>query len=120
VRGAAPSSGAGIAITWLWGFMSTIRSCKIGNANSLSNGNAVDRKIEGLLRDRCIDRNGPTSVLAMSPLRWLLLEEFVEKRRRFIRDANDFVRCLTIKFKIELSPGLAVIPVGAMFEFAPP
>ena len=48
------------------------------------------------------------------------LEEFVEERRRFIRDADDLVRCLTIEFEIELGPGSAVIPVGEMFEIAPP
>ena len=49
-----------------------------------------------------------------------MLEEFVEERRRFIRDADDLVRCLTIEFEIELGPGLAVIPVGEMFEITPP
>src|SRR5882757_6622481 len=48
------------------------------------------------------------------------LEECAEERRRFIRDADDLVRCLTIEFEIELSTGLAVIPVGEMFELAPP
>ena len=48
------------------------------------------------------------------------LEEFAEERRRFIRDADDLVRCLTIEFEIELGPGLAVIPVGEMFELVPP
>src|SRR6267378_2652955 len=48
------------------------------------------------------------------------LEEFAEERRCFIRDAGDLVRCLTIEFEIELGPRLAVIPVGEMFELAPP
>ena len=48
------------------------------------------------------------------------LEEFAEERRRVIRDAGDLVRCLTIEFEIELGPGLAVIPVGEVFELAPP
>ena len=48
------------------------------------------------------------------------LEEFAEERRRFIRDADDLVRCLSIEFEIELGSGLAVIPVGEMFELAPP
>ncbi len=43
-----------------------------------------------------------------------------EERRRFIRDADDLVRCLTIEFEIELGRGLAVIPVDEMFELAPP
>ena len=47
-------------------------------------------------------------------------EEFAEERRRFIRDADDLVRCLTIEFEIEPGSGVAVIPVGEMFEFAPP
>ena len=50
----------------------------------------------------------------------IALEEFAEERRHFIRDAGDLVRCLTIEFEIELGPGLAVIPVGEMFELAPP
>ena len=49
-----------------------------------------------------------------------MLEEFVEKRRRFIRDADDLVRGLTVEFEIELGPGSAVIPVGEMFEITPP
>jgi hypothetical protein len=50
----------------------------------------------------------------------ITLEEFAEERRRFIREADDLVRYLTIEFEIELGPGLAVIPVGEMFELAPP
>jgi hypothetical protein len=46
------------------------------------------------------------------------LEELVEERRRFIRDANDLVRCLTIEFEIELGLGSAVIPVSETFELA--
>src|SRR3981081_4061148 len=48
------------------------------------------------------------------------LKESAEERRRFIRDADNLVRCLTIEFEIELGPGLAVIPVGEMFELVPP
>ena len=51
--------------------------------------------------------------------RLVALEEFVEEGRRFIRDADDLVRCLTIEFEIELGPGLAVIPGGEMFEIVP-
>src|SRR5882757_4188496 len=50
----------------------------------------------------------------------LALEEFAEERRRFIRDSDDLVRCLTIEFEIELGPGPAVIPVGEVFELALP
>jgi hypothetical protein len=49
-----------------------------------------------------------------------VLEEFVKERGRFIRDADDLVRCLAIEFEIELGPGLAVIPGGQMFEITPP
>ena len=52
--------------------------------------------------------------------RLVKLEETIEKCRRFIRDADDFVRCLAIEFEIELGLRLAVIPVGKLFEFAPP
>jgi hypothetical protein len=48
------------------------------------------------------------------------LQESIEKRRRFIRDADDFVRCLEIEFEIELGFRLAVIPVSKVFELAPP
>jgi hypothetical protein len=41
-------------------------------------------------------------------LHTIYLEEFAEERRRFIRDADDLVRCLTIEFEIELGAGLAV------------
>ena len=47
------------------------------------------------------------------------LEESAEERRRFIRDADDLVRCLTIEFEIELGLGSTVAPVGKMFELAP-
>ena len=48
------------------------------------------------------------------------LEEPGEECCRFIRNADDLVGCLTIEFEIELGGGLAVIPVGEKFEFAPP
>jgi hypothetical protein len=52
--------------------------------------------------------------------RVVTLEESIEKRRSFIRDADDFVRCLAIELEIELGFRLAIIPVGKLFEFAPP
>src|ERR671910_3900593 len=48
------------------------------------------------------------------------LEECAQEHRRFIRDADNLVRRLAIKFEIELGPGPAVAPVCEMFEFAPP
>src|SRR5438445_10517795 len=48
------------------------------------------------------------------------LKESAEERRRFIRDADNLVRCLTIEFEIELGFGSTVVPVGKKFEFAPP
>jgi hypothetical protein len=48
------------------------------------------------------------------------LEESIEKLRDFIRDADDFVRCLAIEFEIKLGFRLAIIPLGKFFEFAPP
>jgi hypothetical protein len=45
-------------------------------------------------------------------------EELSEERRRFTRNADDLVRCLAMKFEIELVPGLAVIPVVEMFVTA--
>jgi len=48
------------------------------------------------------------------------LEASVEKRRRFIRYADDLVRCLAVEFEIELGFRLAIIPVGKVIEFAPP
>jgi hypothetical protein len=48
------------------------------------------------------------------------LKESVEERRRFVRDADDLVRCLTIEFEIELGLGSTVVPVGKKFELAPP
>ena len=47
------------------------------------------------------------------------LKEPAEERRRFIRDADDLVRCLTIEFEIEFRLGSAVVPVGKKFELAP-
>jgi hypothetical protein len=48
------------------------------------------------------------------------LKEPAEERRRFIRDADNLVRCLTIEFEIELGLGSTVAPVGKKFELAPP
>src|SRR5437588_5795954 len=48
------------------------------------------------------------------------LKELAKKRRRFIRDADNLVRCLTIEFEIELGLGSTVAPVGKTFELAPP
>jgi hypothetical protein len=39
------------------------------------------------------------------------LKESAKERRRFIRNAGDFVRCLTIEFEIELGLGSTVVPV---------
>src|SRR5437867_8001381 len=50
----------------------------------------------------------------------LSLKESAEECRRFIRDANDLVSCLTIEFEIELGLGSTVVPVGKKFELAPP
>src|SRR5258707_15802598 len=43
-----------------------------------------------------------------------------EERHRFIRDADNLVRCLTIEFEIELGLGSTVLPVGKKSELAPP
>ena len=48
------------------------------------------------------------------------LKESAEKRRRFIRDADDLVRCLTIEFEIELGLRSTVVPVRKKFELFPP
>ena len=50
----------------------------------------------------------------------LSLKESAEERRRFIRDADDLVRCLTIEFEIEFGLGSTVVPVGKKFELASP
>ena len=47
-------------------------------------------------------------------------KECAEERRRFIRDADNLIRCLTIEFEIELGLRSAVVPVGETFELAPP
>jgi hypothetical protein len=48
------------------------------------------------------------------------LKEPGEERRRFIRDADNLVRCLTIEFEIELGLGSTVLPVGKNSQLAPP
>src|SRR5881227_4257609 len=48
------------------------------------------------------------------------LKESAEERRRFIRNADDLVRCLTIEFEIELGLGSTVVPVGKKLELASP
>jgi hypothetical protein len=47
-------------------------------------------------------------------------EESKEVRRRFIRNADDFVRCLTIELEVELGLGSTVVPVGKTFELGSP
>jgi hypothetical protein len=44
------------------------------------------------------------------------LKEFAEERRRFIRDSDDLVRCLTIEFEIELGLRSTIVPVPKKFE----
>src|SRR5437667_1310827 len=48
------------------------------------------------------------------------LKEPAEECRRFIRDAGNLVRCLTIEFEIELGFGSTVVPVRKKSELAPP
>ena len=48
------------------------------------------------------------------------LKESAKERRRFVRDADNLVRCLTIEFEIELGLGSTVVPVGKKFELTPP
>jgi hypothetical protein len=48
------------------------------------------------------------------------LKESAEERRRFIRDADNLVRCLTIEFEIELGLVSTVVPVGEKFKLAAP
>jgi hypothetical protein len=48
----------------------------------------------------------------MSHAEILSLKESAEDRRRLIRDLSDLVRCLTIKFEIELGLGSTVVPVA--------
>ena len=47
------------------------------------------------------------------------LKEPAEERRRFIRDADNLIRCLKIEFQIELGLGSTVVPVGKKSELAP-
>src|SRR5438067_6645854 len=56
----------------------------------------------------------------VSTSRSAALKESAEERRRFIRDADNLVRCLTIEFEIELGLGSTVVPIGKRFELAPP
>jgi hypothetical protein len=48
------------------------------------------------------------------------LKESAEERCRFIRDADNLIRCLTIEFEIKLGLGSTVVPVGKKFELTPP
>src|SRR5438552_17604769 len=48
------------------------------------------------------------------------LKESAEERCRFLRDADNLVRCLTIEFEIELGLGSTFVPVGKKSELAPP
>ena len=54
----------------------------------------------------------------VSEIRWL--KESAQECCRFIRDANDFVRCLAIEFKIKFGFGAIVVPVAKTFQFAAP
>ena len=48
------------------------------------------------------------------------LEESIEECRRLVRDADDFVRCLAVEFKIEFGFRASIIPVRKLFELAAP
>src|SRR6266487_2460058 len=58
--------------------------------------------------------------LFMARIEILSLKESAKEQRRFIRDADDLVGCLTIKFEVELGLGSTVVPVGKKFQLAPP
>src|SRR6478672_118058 len=46
------------------------------------------------------------------------LKESAKERGRFIRNADNLVRCLPIEFEIELGLRPAVVPVGKRLQFA--
>ena len=48
------------------------------------------------------------------------LKESAQECCRFIRNANDFVRCLTIEFEIEFGLGSIVVPVAKTFQLTAP
>src|SRR5689334_14076862 len=48
-----------------------------------------------------------------------MLEKPPQECRRFIRDADDLVRCLAIELEVELGLRPTVVPVGKGFELAP-
>src|SRR5947207_15622964 len=48
------------------------------------------------------------------------LKESAQESCRFIRDANDFVRCLAIEFEIEFRFRPIVVPVAKTLQFAAP
>ena len=48
------------------------------------------------------------------------LKESAEEYRRFIRDGNDFVRCLAIEFEIEFGLGPTIVPVAKTFQLIAP
>ena len=48
------------------------------------------------------------------------LKESAQECCRFIRDADDFVRCLAIEFEIEFGFGAIVLPVAKTFQLAAP
>src|SRR5438874_12450193 len=55
-----------------------------------------------------------------SSLRIRRLKKCAHECCRFIRDANDFVRCLAIEFEIEFGFGAIVVPVAKTFQLAAP
>ena len=48
------------------------------------------------------------------------LKESAQECCRFIRDANDLIRCLAIKLEIEFRLGAILVPVAKMFQLAAP
>src|SRR5438874_3963511 len=55
-----------------------------------------------------------------SSLRIRRLKKCAHESCRFIRDANDFVRCLAIEFEIEFRFRPIVVPVAKTLQFAAP
>ena len=58
--------------------------------------------------------------LSSSLLRPLISKEPAEEGCRGFRDTGDFVRCLTIKFEIQLGLRSTIVPLGKAFELAAP
>jgi hypothetical protein len=94
--------------------LTTIRRTFVSPISASSNEPLRVKRKHGFFAIRT-ERRGQVGIAISAPM----LKESAEERRRFIRDADNLVRCLTIEFEVKLGLGSTVVPVGKRSELVP-